>query len=113
MADTVPIVVPNLGRSVAQARIRRWLKNTGETVLAFEPLVEVETDRATIELHAPTVGTLSSVSAGPGEIVTVGAEIGAIKQGLADTTWTVYREAPWRSMFPLLSQIATWLGWKR
>ena len=114
MAEAVRIVVSELGRSATQARVRRWLKEVGEPVLAFEPLVELETDHATLELRAPAVGTLSAVTARQGEIVPVGAEIGTIAAGLSDTKWTVYGSAPgWRKEFPQLSRVAAWLGWKR
>jgi 2-oxoglutarate dehydrogenase E2 component (dihydrolipoamide succinyltransferase) len=112
MTDTIQIVVDGLG-SVTQARVRRWLKKVGEPVLAFEPLVELDTDHATIELRARSVGRLTAVMAGAGEVVSAGAAIGVIAPGTSDTKWTVYREPGWRDDFPLLSQIATWLGLKR
>ncbi|GAB2178095.1 lipoyl domain-containing protein [Dongia sp. agr-C8] len=113
MAEALQIVVPDPGGSVTRVQIRRWLKQVGEPILAFEPLFEFETAHRTMEFRSPSVGTLSSVTARPGDFVPVGAVVGTIAPGSADTKWTVYREASWRNDFPLLSQIAAWLGWKR
>jgi len=114
MVDTVGVVVPELGGSITQARIRRWLKQVGEPVLAAEPLVELDTDTVTLQLRAPSVGTLSAVSARPGDTVSVGTEVGKITPGSSHAKWVIYGNEPsWRNEFPLLSQIATWLGWKR
>jgi len=112
MAETVDILVDGLG-SASQARVRRWLKEVGEPVLAFEPLVEIETDQATIELRARSVGTLIGATAQSGDIVSAGAVIGGIIPGRSQTAESVYREPAWRNDFPLLSQVAAWLGWKR
>ena len=114
MAETVQILVPELGRSVTQARIRKWLKKVGDPVLAYEPVVAVDTDHATHELHAPVVGTLCEVTAEPGQVVAIGREIGKIARGSSNRKWAVYgSERTWRTEFPTLSLIATWLGWKR
>lgn len=112
MAKTVQIVVQGLG-SARQATVSRWLKRVGEPVLAFEPVVELRTDRLTVELRAPSVGTLATVSAGVGEAVLPGAEIATVVPGAPQGKWAVYGSEPsWRREFPLLSQVATWLGWK-
>jgi 2-oxoglutarate dehydrogenase E2 component (dihydrolipoamide succinyltransferase) len=114
MPEKVRIVVPELGGSITQATIRRWLKQVGDPVLAAEPLVELDTGRLTMALRAPVVGIVSETSARPGETVSIGREIGKIIPGTSDTKWTVYGSKPsWRNEFPRLSQFATWLGWKR
>ncbi len=113
MAEALPIVVPDPGGSATQVQFRRWLKKAGEPVMAYEPLFEFETAHRTLECRSPSVGILSTVTAQPGDFVPVGAVVGTLAPGLADTKWTVYHEASWRNDFPLLSQIATWLGWKR
>ncbi len=113
MTQALRIVVPDPGGSATQVQIRRWLKKTGEPILAFEPLFEFETAHRTMEFRSPSVGILSTVTAQPGDFVSVGAVVGTIATGTADPKWTVYHEASWRNDFPLLSQIATWLGWKR
>ena len=56
------IVVPALGESVTTATVARWMKQQGETVAADEPLVELETDKVTVEVNAPSAGVLSSVA---------------------------------------------------
>jgi 2-oxoglutarate dehydrogenase E2 component (dihydrolipoamide succinyltransferase) len=78
MAD---IRVPTLGESVTEATIGRWFKQPGEAVAADEPLVELETDKVTIEVPAPAAGVLSDIKARDGETVAVGAILGQIKEG--------------------------------
>ena len=80
MAD---IRVPTLGESVTEATIGRWFKQPGEAVAADEPLVELETDKVTIEVPAPAAGVLSEIAAKDGETVAVGAVLGQIKEGAA------------------------------
>src|SRR5262245_3662422 len=75
------IRVPQLGESVTEATIAQWFKQEGEAVKADEPLVELETDKVTVEVPAPMAGVLASISATPGETVNVGALIGAIEEG--------------------------------
>ena len=72
------IVVPQLGESVSEAIIAKWLKSEGDSVAADEPLVELETDKVTLEVNAPAAGTLSSVIAQEGQTVAVGAVLGQI-----------------------------------
>jgi 2-oxoglutarate dehydrogenase E2 component (dihydrolipoamide succinyltransferase) len=74
----VEIKVPALGESVSEATIARWFKKPGEPVKVDEPLVELETDKVTIEVPAPSGGVLESISAQSGETVKVGAVLGAI-----------------------------------
>ncbi|MCM5559661.1 2-oxoglutarate dehydrogenase complex dihydrolipoyllysine-residue succinyltransferase [Pleomorphomonas sp. JP5] len=72
------IRVPTLGESVTEATIGRWFKKVGEAVKAEEPLVELETDKVTIEVPAPANGTLSEVLVEAGETVGVGALLGSL-----------------------------------
>jgi 2-oxoglutarate dehydrogenase E2 component (dihydrolipoamide succinyltransferase) len=72
------IRVPTLGESVTEATIGQWFKKVGDTVAADEPVVELETDKVTIEVPAPAAGVLESIAANPGDTVNVGALIGAI-----------------------------------
>src|SRR5438270_4697386 len=75
------IRVPTLGESVTEATIGKWFKKPGEAVAVDEPLVELETDKVTIEVPAPTAGVLSGIAAKDGETVAVGALLGEIKPG--------------------------------
>src|SRR5438132_8790364 len=75
------IRVPTLGESVTEATIGRWFKKPGEAVAVDEPLVELETDKVTIEVPAPAAGTLSEITANDGETVGVGALLGQIQEG--------------------------------
>jgi 2-oxoglutarate dehydrogenase E2 component (dihydrolipoamide succinyltransferase) len=77
------IRVPTLGESVTEATIGQWFKKVGDAVAADEPVVELETDKVTIEVPAPAAGTLAAISANPGDTVNVGALIGAIMEGAA------------------------------
>jgi 2-oxoglutarate dehydrogenase E2 component (dihydrolipoamide succinyltransferase) len=72
------IVVPALGESVTTATVARWIKQQGETVAADEPLVELETDKVTVEVNAPAAGVLASVGVPEGTEVEVGAVLGMI-----------------------------------
>ncbi|WP_438279058.1 2-oxoglutarate dehydrogenase complex dihydrolipoyllysine-residue succinyltransferase [Nitrobacter sp.] len=75
------IRVPTLGESVTEATIGKWFKKTGDTVAVDEPLVELETDKVTIEVPAPSAGTLGEIVARDGETVAVGALLGQIAEG--------------------------------
>src|SRR5215510_3443594 len=75
------IRVPTLGESVTEATIGKWFKKPGEAVAVDEPLVELETDKVTIEVPAPAAGTLAAVAAKDGDTVAVGALLGEIKEG--------------------------------
>jgi 2-oxoglutarate dehydrogenase E2 component (dihydrolipoamide succinyltransferase) len=77
------IRVPTLGESVTEATIGKWFKQVGEAVAADEPLVELETDKVTIEVPAPAAGVLSDIAAKDGQTVAVGARLGEIKEGAA------------------------------
>jgi 2-oxoglutarate dehydrogenase E2 component (dihydrolipoamide succinyltransferase) len=75
------IRVPQLGESVTEATIGKWFKAQGDAVKADEPLVELETDKVTVEVPAPVAGILSSIAAQSGQTVNVGALLGAIENG--------------------------------
>ena len=72
------IVVPTLGESVTEATVARWLKKEGDEIQADEPLVELETDKVTLEVNAPAGGVISKIIAGEGSNVGVGALLGEI-----------------------------------
>ncbi len=78
MAD---IRVPTLGESVTEATVGKWFKQPGEAVAVDEPLVELETDKVTLEVPAPAAGVLSDIAAKNGETVAVGALLGQITEG--------------------------------
>ncbi|WP_298966199.1 2-oxoglutarate dehydrogenase complex dihydrolipoyllysine-residue succinyltransferase [uncultured Methylobacterium sp.] len=75
------IRVPTLGESVSEATIGRWFKKPGDTVKADEPLVELETDKVTLEVNAPASGQLGDIVAKDGETVEPGALLGSIVEG--------------------------------
>src|ERR1700750_1468266 len=78
MAD---IRVPALGESVTEATIGKWFKKPGDPVAVDEPLVELETDKVTIEVPAPAHGTLGEITAKDGDTVAVASLLGAINEG--------------------------------
>jgi 2-oxoglutarate dehydrogenase E2 component (dihydrolipoamide succinyltransferase) len=75
------ILVPPLGESVASATVARWLKQAGEAVAADEPLVELETDKVTVEVNAPAAGVIEAIAAAQGAEVGPGALLGTIMPG--------------------------------
>jgi 2-oxoglutarate dehydrogenase E2 component (dihydrolipoamide succinyltransferase) len=75
------IRVPTLGESVTEATIGKWFKKAGDVVAVDEPLVELETDKVTIEVPAPAAGVLADVAVNDGDTVAVGALLGSIKEG--------------------------------
>ncbi len=75
------IRVPTLGELVTEATIGKWFKKPGEAVAVDEPLVELETDKVTIEVPAPAAGVLGDIAAKDGDTVAVGALLGQIKEG--------------------------------
>jgi 2-oxoglutarate dehydrogenase E2 component (dihydrolipoamide succinyltransferase) len=78
---TANIVVPALGESVTEATVAKWLKAQGEAVKADEPLLELETDKVTLEVFAPATGVLSEIKVDAGQTVEVGAVLGVIGDG--------------------------------
>lgn len=77
------IVVPSLGESVSEATVAKWLKKEGEAVKMDEPLVELETDKVTVEVNAPEAGVVSKIIAPVGANVAVGALLGELTKGSA------------------------------
>jgi len=78
---SVEIVVPEVGESIVDARVARWLKKEGDTVAAGEPLVELETDKIDVEVAAPRAGVLARIAHGEGADVKIGEVLGAIEEG--------------------------------
>ena len=79
----IEITVPTLGESVADATVARWIKTTGDAVAADEPVVELETDKVTLEVPAPAAGTLGEILAAEGATVEVGASLAMLNEGAA------------------------------
>jgi len=91
------IRVPELGESITEATVAQWFKNAGDAVGADEPLVELETDKVTVEVPAPAAGVLSEISVKEGDTVEVGALLGSIAEGDSAATATpkvVEKKAP-------------------
>ena len=88
------IVVPTLGESVSEATIGRWFKKPGDTVAADEPLVELETDKVTLEVNAPAAGKLGEILAKDGETVEPGALLGSIVEAGAGGGKAARRRRP-------------------
>jgi 2-oxoglutarate dehydrogenase E2 component (dihydrolipoamide succinyltransferase) len=80
---TANIVVPALGESVTEATVAKWMKSLGDPVQVDEPLLELETDKVTLEVFAPAAGTLSEIRVDAGSTVEVGAVLGVIGDGAA------------------------------
>src|SRR5712671_2400677 len=80
---TIEIKVPTLGESVTEATVAKWLKQPGEAIERDEPVVELETDKVTLEVPAPAAGTLGEIRAAEGTNVPVGAILGVIADGAA------------------------------
>jgi 2-oxoglutarate dehydrogenase E2 component (dihydrolipoamide succinyltransferase) len=83
MTVATEIVVPTLGESVTTATVARWIKQPGEAVKADEPLVELETDKVTVEVNAPASGVLVSTAVAEGAEVAVGALLGVLDAAAA------------------------------
>jgi 2-oxoglutarate dehydrogenase E2 component (dihydrolipoamide succinyltransferase) len=96
----IEIKVPDMGESVTEGTIARWFKAVGEAVAADEPLVEIETDKVTVEVPSPGAGVLTEIGADEGEDVEVGTVIGAIDEtatAAAKPAATSDNEAPTES----------------
>ena len=77
------IRVPTLGESVTEATVGKWFKQPGDAVAVDEPLVELETDKVTLEVPAPAAGVLADIAVKDGDTVAFGALLGQIKEGAA------------------------------
>jgi len=82
---SIEIKVPAMGESVTEATVARWFKKEGDAVVRDEPLLELETDKVTVEVPAPADGALQSIAVLAGSTVQVGAILGAIAEGKAGT----------------------------
>ena len=92
---SVQIMVPALGESVSEATVLKWFKNVGEAVEVDEPLVELETDKVTVEVPAPSAGFLTEIAASDGAEVAVGALLGSLDESAtASTTPAPQAEVP-------------------
>ena len=80
------ILVPVLGESIAEATVAKWLKNTGDTVEADEPIVELETDKVNLEVPSPVKGVLTEINSKDGSTVEVGALLGLVSENGAATS---------------------------
>ena len=95
---SVEIKVPALGDSVSEATVTQWFKAAGEAIGADEPLVELETDKVTLEVPAPAGGRLSEVRVEAGENVEAGAVLGVIEEGAAGDVPAAAASAPRRAV---------------
>ncbi|MEQ1711144.1 MAG: biotin/lipoyl-containing protein, partial [Hyphomicrobium sp.] len=78
---TIEIKVPTLGESVTEATVGQWFKKLGDQVTVDEPLVELETDKVTVEVPAPASGVLTDIMVEKGKTVAIGALLGALREG--------------------------------
>src|SRR6202158_5800511 len=84
MAKTTRVVMPQLGESVHEGTISKWLVKVGDKVVEFEPMLEVDTDKVNAEVPAPVTGILREILAKEGETVQAGAEIAVVEIGSED-----------------------------
>jgi 2-oxoglutarate dehydrogenase E2 component (dihydrolipoamide succinyltransferase) len=88
------IRVPTLGESVTEATVGKWFKKIGDAITADEPIVELETDKVTVEVPAPSAGTLSEITVNEGDTVGLGALLGQISAGGAAAAKPAAKEEP-------------------
>jgi len=91
---SIEIKVPAMGESVTEATVARWFKKEGDAVARDEPLLELETDKVTVEVPAPADGAIESISVKAGDTVQVGSVLGAIAEGKAGTPSVVTARNP-------------------
>src|ERR1700722_9785700 len=91
---SIEIKVPAMGESVTEATVGRWFKKEGDSGARAEPLLELETDKVTIEVPAPADGALESIAVQAGATVQVGALLGAITEGAAAKKTTIAAPPP-------------------
>src|SRR5258707_9048687 len=82
----IELKVPPVGESITEVQIGDWLKAEGESVSRDEILVKIETDKVTVELPAPTTGTITQIKAKKGAVAQVGEVIGYMEEGAAPKT---------------------------
>ena len=91
---SVEIKVPTLGESVTEATVGQWFKKVGDQVAADEPLLELETDKVTLEVPAPTAGVIEAIAVKDGQTVGVGAVLGTIAANGAGAAAAAAKTAP-------------------
>ena len=91
---SIEIKVPAMGESVTEATIARWLKREGDAVQKDEPVVELETDKVSVEVPSPAAGVLEHITVQQGGTVGVGSVLGAVAEGAAAAAKPVKAEAP-------------------
>ena len=91
---SIDIHVPTLGESISDATIARWIKKVGEAVAADEPIVELETDKVTLEVPSPVAGKLGEIIATEGETVEVGTLLARVEENAAGTELVAKQDAP-------------------
>ena len=96
----IEIKVPTLGESVTSATVARWIKHEGDAVATDEALLELETDKVTVEVNAPAPGVLTSISAPEGSEVAVGAVLGLLDGATAATATPATPPAPRPAAMP-------------
>ena len=74
------LVVPTLGESITEATVSKWLKNIGDSFEADEPLVEIETDKITVEVPAPHAGSLKEIKVKEGSDIEIGGILGILDE---------------------------------
>ena len=82
---SIELIVPTLGESITEATVSKWLKKIGESFEVDEPLVEIETDKITVEVPAPRAGVLSEIKVKEGSDVNIGGVLGIIGEINATT----------------------------
>jgi len=103
MATTTRVVMPQLGESVHEGTISKWLVKPGDKVVEFEPMLEVDTDKVNAEVPAPVTGILREILAKEGETVQAGAEIAVVETGDGAVTATPEAAAP---VLPIHGEVA-------
>src|SRR5437016_14134733 len=103
MATTTRVVMPQLGESVHEGTISKWLVKPGDKVVEFEPMLEVDTDKVNAEVPAPVTGILREILAQEGETVQAGAEIAVVETGDGAVTATPEAPAP---VLPIHGEVA-------
>src|SRR5829696_1518458 len=94
------IVVPEVGESIVDARVAKWLRNEGDVVSAGDPLVELETDKIDLEVGAPQAGVLSRIDRKDGEDVKVGEVLGTIDESAASSASTTPTDSEQAAVAP-------------
>ena len=78
---TTDLLVPTLGESVVEATVAKWMKSSGDSINIDEPIVELETEKVTLEVPSPVSGVLNEILANEGDTVEVGAVLGTLSEG--------------------------------